>query len=105
MAKVITYMGGGPDVVTMGEAGKFTRRQPRTVEDDTMADQILKKTSLTFIEGEPPMPTIDEQLTAIAAAATDAELDAIAVDDSRRQVVNAINKRRAELVAMAQKEA
>lgn len=104
MAKTITYLGGGPDVVNMGDAGQFTKRVPRTDVEDQLADQLLKKTSLTFIEGPPPPPSIDDQLAAIAAAATATELDAIAAGETRKTVLSAIDKRRAELVAPAGQE-
>jgi len=97
--KIVTYMGGGPDVVNMGEAGQFTKRKPETVEDDAVANQLLAKTTLFFIEGPPPPPTIEEQLTAIAAAATTIELDSIAEGETRNKVLSAIDKRRVELSA------
>lgn len=102
--KIVTYMGGGPDVVNMGEAGQFTKRKPVTVEDDAVANQLLAKTTLFFIEGPPPPPTIEEQLALIAAAATNQELDSIADGETRKTVNTAIDKRRAELTAAAGQE-
>jgi hypothetical protein len=41
--KSIVYTGGGPDVISAGEAGQFTKDVPREIEDDKVADKLLAK--------------------------------------------------------------
>lgn len=53
MARTITYIGGGPEVVDLGGAGRFTRGVPVPVDDDPVAAQLLAKTSLVFRDDTP----------------------------------------------------
>ena len=54
--KKITYLGGGPDVIHCGAAGQFVKGTPTIVDDDVLADQLLGKNSLVFVESAPEDP-------------------------------------------------
>lgn len=54
--KKVTYLGGGPDVVSCGAAGQFVKGVPREIEDDALADQLLGKNSLVFEDSTPEPP-------------------------------------------------
>jgi hypothetical protein len=48
----VTYTGGaGPDTISAGAAGSFTKGETRVVEDQAVADQLLTKGC--FIAGPP----------------------------------------------------
>lgn len=51
--KTVTYMGGGPDVVSCGAAGQFVKGVAQNIDDDALADQLLGKNSLVFEETLP----------------------------------------------------
>jgi hypothetical protein len=46
--KTITYLGGGPPVVSMGDAGVFELHQPRPDIDDALATLLVNRPDLKF---------------------------------------------------------
>lgn len=49
--KTLVYNGNlGPDTVTFGVAGRFTKGIPVTVEDDAVADQLIAKGCVTEVK-------------------------------------------------------
>jgi hypothetical protein len=73
--KTIIYTGGaGPDTITAGAAGTFTKGKPRDIEDDVLADQLLAKGC--FISDPPTdrVALVAAQLAATVAADAEASV-------------------------------
>lgn len=54
MAKKLVYNGAlGPDTVTFGAAGTFTKGEARIIEDDALAAQLLTKSGISEVVEAP----------------------------------------------------